>query len=251
MPNQDDSDDPSMFNFAFELLRQWMNVEESDEIQPLGNAAVYKTSVVVWLMLFQRLNPDASLKDAVEYFFANAPKGKQANRRLREGTLSTGTGSYSDARKRLSIDVVNWFQRHLSDSIIESTLPSFNGRRVFLLDGTTLPGFPSPTLQAAFPPASNQHGLGVWPVIFLVTAHELSSGAALLPEVGAMYGDNANGHNFVLRLTEQRFLSHKKKATLLESTPTSRIYEYTWKPSAKEIANNPSIVSDATLAVKF
>ena len=288
MPNQDDSDDPSMFNVAFELLQQWMNVEESDEIQPLGNAVVYKTSLVVWLMLFQRLNPDASLKDAVEYFFANAPKGKQANRRLREGTLSTRTGSYSDARKRLSIDVVNWFQSRLSDSIIESTLPSFNGRRVFLLDGTTLPGFPSPALQAAFPPASNQHGPGVWPVIFLVAAHELSSGAALLPEVGAMYGDNAigetklaepligrlpagsilmadsgfgifsianranaNGHNFVLRLTEQRFLSHKKKATLLESTPTSRIYEYTWKPSAKEIANNTSILSDATLAVKL
>ena len=62
-----------MFNAAFELLQQWLNIEESDEIQPLGNATVYKTSVVISLMLFQRLNPDASLKDSVEYFFVNAP----------------------------------------------------------------------------------------------------------------------------------------------------------------------------------
>ena len=52
MLNQDDSKDPSLFNAAFELLQQWLDVEESDEIQPLGNATVYKTSVVLWLMLF-------------------------------------------------------------------------------------------------------------------------------------------------------------------------------------------------------
>lgn len=288
MLNQDDSKDPSLFNAAFELLQQWLDVEESDEIQPLGNATVYKTSVVLWLMLFQRLNPDASLKDSVEYFFANAPKGTQANRRLRNRTLSTGSSSYSDARKRLSIDVVQWFQNRLSNSIIETTQPSFNGKRVFLIDGTTLPGFPSPALQAAFPPCSSKHGPGVWPVIFLVAAHELSSGAALLPEVGAMYGDkaigetklaepligrlpdasivmadagfgiysiankaNMCGHNFVLRLTEQRFHCHKKKATLVDSTTTSRTYEYIWKPSAKERANNPSIVGDTSLVVKL
>jgi hypothetical protein len=30
-----------------------------------GQAGVYKTSVVLWMMFFQRLNPKASLKDAV------------------------------------------------------------------------------------------------------------------------------------------------------------------------------------------
>lgn len=288
MPNQDESSDSSQFNSALELLKQWIDIEESDSIQPLGNAAVYKTSVVFWLMLFQRLNPDASLKQAVEHFFANAPKGKDANKRLREGTLSTRSSSYSDARKRLTIDVVEWFQNRLSNSIIGSTPPSFNNQRVFLIDGTTLPGFPSAALQRAFPPASNQHGEGVWPVIYLVAAHELSSGAALPPEIGAMYGEDAiaetklaepliarlpetsivmadagfgiysvantakgNGHNFVLRLTEVRFHSHKKKAILLESTSTSRIYDYAWKPSAKERATNPSIPADSILQVKL
>ena len=288
MPDSDDGRDQDQFNATFELLKQWMDIEESDKLQPLGNATVYKTSVVLWLMLFQRLNPASSLKEAVEHFFTNAPKGKDANKRLREGTLSTKSSSYSDARKRLSIEVVEWFQNRLSNSIIESTQPSFNNQRVFLIDGTTLPGFPSAALQRAFPPASNQHGEGVWPVIFLVAAHELSSGAALPPEIGAMYGEKAiaetklaepliarlpeasivmadagfgiysiantakeNGHNFVLRLTEVRFHSHKKKATLLDSTPTSRTYDYAWTPSAKERATNPSIPADSTIRVKL
>jgi hypothetical protein len=166
VPNHDDSSDPSPLNAALELLKQWMDIDEADDIQPLGNATVYKTSIVLWLMLFQRLNPETSLKQAVEHFFTNAPKGKDANKRLREGTLSSRSSSYSDARKRLSSNVVEWFQNRLSKSIMESTPPAFKNQRVFLIDGTTLSGAPSAALQKAFPPASNQHGEGVWPVIF-------------------------------------------------------------------------------------
>jgi hypothetical protein len=60
-----------------------------------------------------------------------------------------------------------------------------------------------------------------------------------------------HGHNFVLRLTEVRFNSHKKKATLLDSTSTSRTYDYTWKPSTKERATNPMIPADSVLQVKL
>ena len=287
MPNSNASD-PNEFNVAFELLQQWLKLSEADAIQPLGNAAVYTTSVVLWLMLFQRLNPNTSLKSAVEHFVANAPKGEGANKRLREEKLSTRSSSYSDARKRLSLEVVNWLEKRVSQSIIESTPPSFNHQRVFLIDGTTLSIFPSPALRAAFPPASNQHGRGVWPIVHLVAAHELSSGAAIPPEIGAKYGDQAisetklaeplikklppasivmadagfgifsvahtaseNGHNFVFRLTKVRFHSHKKKATLVDSTPTSRTYEYDWQPSAKERASNPSLPTGVTIHVKL
>jgi hypothetical protein len=50
---------------AYELLKQWTDIGEADSFEELGAAAVYKTSVVLWMMLFQRLNPKASLKDAV------------------------------------------------------------------------------------------------------------------------------------------------------------------------------------------
>ena len=75
--------------------------------------------------------------------------------------------------------------------LIAATAPSWNGRRVYIVDGTTITLTPEPALRREFPPASNQHGVGVWPVALSVVAHELASGAALLPAVGAMYGKHA------------------------------------------------------------
>ena len=50
---------------AYKLLKRWTDIGEADTFEELGAAGVYKTSVVLWMMLFQRLNPKASLKDAV------------------------------------------------------------------------------------------------------------------------------------------------------------------------------------------
>jgi hypothetical protein len=47
------------------LLKQWTDIGEADSFEELGATAIYKTSVILWIMLFQRLNPKASLKDAV------------------------------------------------------------------------------------------------------------------------------------------------------------------------------------------
>ncbi len=48
---------------------------------------------------------------------------------------------------------------------------------------------PTDELSKAFPPATNQHGETVWPVLLMLVAHELQSGCALIPEIGAMYGE--------------------------------------------------------------
>ena len=50
---------------AYEFLKQWTDIGEADSFEELGSAAVYKTSVVLWMMFFQRLNLKASLEDAV------------------------------------------------------------------------------------------------------------------------------------------------------------------------------------------
>jgi len=42
---------------AFSMLEQWKLFDKADEIQTLGNAAVYKTSVVVYLMLYRKRTP--------------------------------------------------------------------------------------------------------------------------------------------------------------------------------------------------
>ncbi|XZE18045.1 hypothetical protein SH449x_003328 [Pirellulaceae bacterium SH449] len=129
-----------------------------------------------------------------------------------------------------------------------------------------------------YPPASNQHGLGVWPVAYVVEAHELSSGAAVTPEFGAVNGPKAvsetylaralmrklpagsivmadagygiysvahyarsSGHKFVLRLSKDRFNRIKKSAELLSSTTSSKTYQVPWTPSARERASTPEL----------
>ena len=270
---------------AYELLKQWTDIGEADAFEELGPAAVYRTSVVLWLMLYQRLNPKASLCDAVLHFVETAPEELKTNKRLREGTLSTKSSSYSDARHRLSLETARWFEQRVSASIVNSTAPSFGDRRVFLIDGTTFTLAPVDELQQHYPPASNQHGQGVWPIAYVVVAHELSSGAALPPEIGAMYGPHAvsetrlaqalmtrlpphsivmadagfgifstayhaqlNGHNFVLRLTKDRFNRIRKKAQLVRSTATEKSYRVQWTPSPKERSTNPQLPEDCVIS---
>ena len=239
---------------------------------------------MLWLLIFQRLNPNASLRDAVLHFVETAPDDLKTNKRWREGSISTKTGSYSVARNRLTVDAARWFEQRVSSSIIESTNPTFSEQRVFLIDGTTFTLAPTDELQLAYPPASNQHGLSVWPIAHVVMAHELSSGAALPPEIGAMYGEQAvsetrlaqalmkrlppnsiimadagfgifstayhsklNGHNFALRMTKDRFNRIRKSADLISSTDTSKSYRVQWTPSAKERVTNPDLPTDCTI----
>ena len=280
-----DADSQPMTSAAYEMLKRWTDIAETDSLEAWGPATVYKTSVVIWLMLFQRLNPQSSLNDAVLHFIETAPPELRTNKRFRDGTISVNSGSYSDARQRLTLKVTHWFEDCVSASIINSTTPSFRGQRVFLVDGTTFKLAPTPELQAAYPPASNQHGEGVWPIAYVVMAHELASGAAVRPEIGAMYGKNAvsetylaqslmkrlppksiimadagygifstayhakkNGHNFILRLKKDRFKRILKTAELVSSTADSKSYRVEWTPSAKERATNPDIPADCVIS---
>ena len=74
------------------------DIGQADTFEELGPATVYKMSVVLRMMLFQRLNTGASLRDAVLHFVETAPDELKSDKRLREGSLSAKNGSYSDAR---------------------------------------------------------------------------------------------------------------------------------------------------------
>ena len=132
-----------------------------DARQPLGPAAVYTTLATVWLLIYQRLQADGTLADAVHELLRTDPQHLPDNRRVRAQTLSANTGSYSRARQRLKPEATDWVADHLFTTLMTTTSPSVAGRRAFLLDGTTIALAPSAALQAAFPPASNQFGPGV------------------------------------------------------------------------------------------
>ena len=145
---------------------------------------------------------------------------------------------------------------------------------------------PTSELRNAFPPAINQHGETVWPVMLTLVAHEVQSGAAMPPELGAMYGEGntsetkmarclakrlppnslifadsgfgifsvaysmtGEGHQVLFRLTRSRFKSMRRTAQLLEETQTTKTYSLTWVPSAKDRKTNPDLRADASVEV--
>jgi hypothetical protein len=62
---------------------------------------------------------------------------------------------------------------------------------VYLIDGSGLVLPHTPKLARELPPATNQHGVSHWPVMRIVVAHHLASGAAVQPCWGPMFGKKA------------------------------------------------------------
>jgi len=254
--------------------------------QTLGPATVYTPAVVVWLMVYQRLHGNATLEAAVAELLRVTRElpthPLPANRRIEEATLSSNTAAYSRARSRFDRDVANGIADDVFGTLMAATPPSWQNRRVFVVDGTTSKLTPNEALRRLYPPASNQHGSGVWPIMHWAVAHELSSGCAVRPETGAMYGPNAvgevalacgllpriparsvlmadrnfgvfaffypahqAGHDLVTRLTEVRFRSMVKAA---KSDGPGR-WALTWKPTRAERKKHPDWPAEAVVRV--
>lgn len=260
--------------------------KELDEQLESHAARVYTQAPTLWLLVLQRLGGGLTLSDAVKDLIENHSDILPQNRRVTERKLSENNSAYNRARQRLPLDLVEQFSHRICDHLARRASPAFDNRRVFILDGTTITLPPTPALQTAFPPASNQHGESVWPVAMLMVAHEMQTGCALVPQVDPMFGPNNSsesqqaghivkrlpkgsivladsgfgifsvadaccreGQEFVLRLTKQRFRSHIKKATLVEEGEGCRTHHLIWKPSAKEKRNNAALSADSSIEV--
>src|SRR5262249_16279419 len=112
-------------------------------------------------------------------------------KRVRDDTISVNTGGYSQARSDFPRDAAVVVADHVFQTLAATQKPAWKGRRGFLLDGTTLSATNTPDLVGLFPTAETQHGRSHWPVVLVVTAHDLSSGFAARPQWGAMYGPQA------------------------------------------------------------
>ena len=271
---------------TFELVRKLSPEHELLRLGPLGPTAVYTTLVTLWMLTMQRLNGGTSMAAVVKVVQTYCTNLLPNNKRVRDGTLSKSTSAYSEARKRLPMEAVECFANSVCDSLVERTPSWFGNQRAYLIDGTTITFLPTSALTKAFPPATNQLGVTVWPVMLLLVAHELQSGCALIPEIGAMYGEDNTSeakqakaiakriparsivmadanfgifsvchamiraeHDIVFRLTKSRYKSLRREAELMDETETSTRHQLQWLPSAKDRRKNPEIPTDAVLEV--
>jgi hypothetical protein len=285
------SDPPDeQFIAAKALLEEILRVPELQLVFDLDDRPhtkmVYTQSVTMWLLIVQRLFGGASLSQVVSDAVTRQTDLFPDNKRVREGMLAENTAAFSRARKRLTLDAIERFSRCVCDYLGRAAESVFEGRRVFILDGTTITLPPTPSLKLAFPPATNQHGESVWPVARLMVAAELETGCILVPKVDPMYGPNnsseaaqareivkelpdncivmadanfgifsvayhtrAAGKDFLFRLTSSRFKSYRKKAELIDQGTGYESYRYEWRPTAKDRQTNPELPEDACLNV--
>lgn len=103
---------------------------------------------------------------------------------------STHTGGYCQARSRLPLSMVRELSQRMGALLSEAT-PSqwlWRGRRVWVVDGTTVSMPDSPSNRACFPQHGNQaDGVGM-PLARMVAVMSLSNGALMESALGAYQG---------------------------------------------------------------
>jgi putative transposase len=255
--------------------RYWLALGRRSRFRRRG---IFCLPLVIWMMIMQRLDSNSSLAAAVRQLRAGSCRSLLRRcKRVREGRISAATGGYCQARQKLSKRIASqimddFFQR--LETILREGQPGL-GRPVFLLDGTTLQLEHTPELKAAYPPASNQHGVSHWPTLRVAVAHDVESGLAVrpawgpqttseqklieeviarLPPAAVVMGDRNFGvfsvawaaqqqaHPVLLRLntaTASKLLGGKLEAGIDQPV--------VWKPSAWERGKHPEIPKVATV----
>ncbi len=139
--------------------------------------------IVVWCLVFQRLNEDHSCDAVVSHVGSKAVDHlddrhqEPPSQRMR----SESTSGFCQARQALPLEVLEEALRHTARQIQEMAGESalWLGHPVALLDGTTILLYPSKDLVEHYGQHSNQHGTTYWVLVRLTAAFCLLTGALL------------------------------------------------------------------------
>jgi hypothetical protein len=276
---------PACLSGVVDLYRQAAPEEFFQQLEKELNLParkrIFQLPLVVWMMVWQRLDAKATLSTAVQQVVQLRPQSLLPDhKRIREKTVSSHTGAYSDARQAMPVKVAERVAdrvlQHLLLPARRAALPGWN-RRVLVLDGSTLEMPHTPELVKAYPPATNQHGASHWPVMRLLVADELTTGLAERPCWGPMYGPGAvseqslteellerlepsvlmadinfgvfsvayagmqRSHDLLLRLQPNRAGVVGRGLPLTSGTDQ----QICWRPSAHERKQHPELPADA------
>ncbi len=171
-------------------------------------SGIYTEVVTIWLMIFQRLNPDKSLAGAVEklksgYFEDILDLGSI---RVRERRISSNTGGYSKARNKLDLSRVEQAADAINQSLDNITKEERERhQKLFLIDGSTLKISSTAKNKEKYPQYYNQHGVSHFPLVKYSVATNAHTGVSMRPSFGAYNGSEATneldlGEEVILRL---------------------------------------------------
>ena len=156
---------------------------------PEHRERLYTPTLTLSMFITQILSSDGSCQNTVNaYAVSRVFNGLEP--------CSTGTGAYCKARQNLPLEMVSHVARQTGRMIVEHTPEAWHwrGRRVKLVDGTTVTMPDTPENQAVYPQQSGQKpGLG-FPIARLVVLICLGSGAVLDAAMGPYKGKETGEH---------------------------------------------------------
>jgi hypothetical protein len=184
---------------VLELYRRWVvssgvleQIQKQMEMR--SRRGIYSLVVVVWLMMWQRLQPRGSMSQAVGQLVQGGNRSLLTGcKRVREGRISQAAGGYCQSVQKMpnlvpqlvTRDVVARLSEELGEAWPEWAGPAY------VVDGTSLLLPYTRKLAKAYPPGNNQHGPGHWPILRMVVLHDVSNGLALYPKWGPFHGEHA------------------------------------------------------------
>ena len=181
----------------FNLLTSPELLSTVEELLPDHRERLYPPTETLSMFLAQALSEDRSCQKAV-----NDAAIKRVMGGLR--SISTGTGGYCRARQRLPLHMVSELVRRTGE-LIDRQIPDqwrWHGKRVHLIDGTTISMPDTAENQAAYPQHSAQKpGIG-FPICRLVGVICLSSGAVLNAAMGRFKGKGADEQTLLRKVLD-------------------------------------------------
>lgn len=186
----------------FNLLTSDALLDKVEDLLPeVHRERLYPPTETLSMFLTQAMSADRSCQHIVN---------QAAIQRLAGGlsTGSTSTGGYCQARQRLPKAMVSELAQHLG-ALMDDQVPDhwrWQGRRVRIVDGTTLTMPDTPENQSAFPQQRGQQsGLG-FPICRVVGITCLASGALLNAAIGRFKGKGGDEQT-LLRSMQDTFQS--------------------------------------------
>lgn len=188
---------------------------------------IFTFPVTVWLMIVQRLSGGSLASAVAELVAGNGWDVLEPCKRVRDQSISTNTGAYSQARTRIPVKAARRVAEHTFEHLYAAAdLKADSLRdRLFLLDGSSIRLAHTKELLKVYGLARNQHGESHWPVMRVAVLHHVTTGLALAPAYGPMYGPAAVGEQ---ELSEQ-LIDSLPAASALIADRNFGVFSVVWR----------------------
>jgi hypothetical protein len=150
---------------------------------------LYTPTITLWTWIYQVLNKDKSCKNAVSFIISYLTTHTPV---LKEKTPSPDTGAYCKARKRLKEGFIMRLLNYTGKYLQTQNTQLWCGRRVFIVDGSTVTMDDTEPNQKEYPqPESQAKGCG-FPMANIVAIFCLNTGALLQTIIDALFTHELN-----------------------------------------------------------